>query len=230
MALIKNTDMKAFVLFIFSLIGFSAGAQQDANLSLVQDPAAVPYLENLSKLFADNSAFQVEFKYKLISKANDATVTDFGSVIVKGQKYKMKTDDTEVYYNGTTLWSYNVPAGEVYVSQPDSSTAVENLTDPFRLMGNYKEYYKYQYKGQKTVDGKTFDEIDLYPANIDVSYSILRLLVFNGGKSLYSLTIQQKNGIDIEVYVDDVIRNLNITDKTFEWNEADHPDVLVVEM
>ncbi len=96
----------------------------------------------------------MEFKYEIVSNVNDSKVSDYGSVIVKGKKYKMKTEDTEVYFNGTKLWSYNIPAGEVYVSEPDSGTTDETLTDPFRLIGNYKKFYKYRYQGEKTIDGK----------------------------------------------------------------------------
>jgi len=221
--------MKILPVLVLSLLSISLFAQ-DQNSSLVQDPGAVPYLDNLAKLFSEESAFQVEFKYEIISKVNEAKVSDYGSVIVKGEKYKMKTEDTEVYFDGTTLWSYNVPAGEVYVSQPDSGSTGQTLTDPFTLIGNYKKYYKYRYKGEKIIAGKTYQEIDLYPADLDTNYSILRLLVYNGGKSIYSFTVQQKNGIDIRILVTDVIRNLKINSQTFEWDEAAHPDVLVIEM
>lgn len=221
--------MKFLSLLLFSCFFFHTFAQ-DNKTALAQDPEAVPYMENVASLLSDKSPFQVEFKYEIVSSVNDSKVSDYGSVIVKGNKYKLKTDDSEVYYNGVKLWSYNVQAGEVYVSEPDSSNTDESLTDPFRLIGNYKTYYKYRYKGEQTIKGKTYQEIDLYPVNLNNSYSILRLLVYNGGKSIYSFTIQQKNGIDISIYVTDVIRNISIDDKTFEWDEAAHPDVLVVEM
>ncbi len=223
--------MKTYLSFLLALFfTIALSAQNNTNKSLAQDPEAEPYLQNISRLLSDQTAYQVEFKYEIVSKASEATVSDYGSVIVKGNKYKMKTEDTEVYFNGSKLWSYNVPAGEVYVSEPDSENIDQTLTDPFRLMGNYKKYFKYQYKGEKTIDGKTYQEIDLYPLNLESSYSILRLLVYNNGNDIYSFTIQQKNGIDINIYVTDVIRNINISDKTFEWDAASHPDVLVVEM
>ncbi len=212
-----------------SLLSISAVAQV-SNESMSRDPDAEPYLENVAGLFSEDAAFQVEFKYKIVSKVNEASVSDYGSVIMKGSNYKMKTEDTEVYFNGSKLWSYNVPAGEVYVTQPDSSDTSENLTDPFRLIGNYKSYYKYRYKGEKTIQGKKYQEIDLYPDDLKSNYSILRLLVYNYGKNIYSLTIQQKNGIDIEIYITDIIKNISITGKTFEWDETTHPDVLVIEM
>ncbi len=83
---------------------------------------------------------------------------------------------------------------------------------------------------RKPSTAKNYQEVDLYPINLNNSYSILRLLLYNGGNNIYSFTIQQKNGIDIRIFVTDVIRNIQITDKTFEWDEAAHPDVLVVEM
>ncbi len=203
---------------------------QDTDTAMVRDPAAVPYLENVAELLSGNSAFQVEFKYEIVSNADNSRVSDYGSVIVKDKKYKLKTEDTEVYYNGDKLWSFNIPAGEVYVSRPDSGNSDETLTDPFRLIANYNTYYKYRYNGEKTIDGKKYSEIDLYPINLNTGYSFLRLLVYNEGNNIYSITIRQKNGIDIRIFITDVIRNISISDKTFVWDEAAHPDILVIEM
>ncbi len=195
-----------------------------------QDPAAEPFLDNIAENFKSNEPYQVEFKYEIYSAMEDATVGDYGSIIVKGNKYKLKTEDTEVMYNGRFLWIHNLLAAEVYKSEPEEGDMDQMLADPFRLLGNYSDYYKYLYKGETEKDGMKWSEIDLYPVNMETGYSILRILCSEKGKNIHSISLKQKNGTEITAYVNDLIRGINVPDSVFKWDQESNPDVLLIEM
>ena len=195
-----------------------------------QDPLAVPFLENISKNFKTDLPYQAEFRYEIYSPVEDAKISDYGSIIVKGIKYKLKTEDAEVYFNGEHLWVYNIANAEVYKSTPTPGNMDQMLADPFRLLGNYSEYYKYLYKGKKTINGITYSEIDLYPIDLNSGYSILKILCSENGKNIYSITLKQKNGTEITAYLNEIIRNLNIKENTFTWDESANPEVMLIEM
>jgi outer membrane lipoprotein-sorting protein len=195
-----------------------------------QDPAAEPYLDNISGNLRTDEAYQVEFRYEIYSAREDARVGDFGSIIIKDNKYKLKTEDSEVIYNGEFLWVYNKIAAEVYKSQPEEGNSDQMLADPFRLLGNYKEYYKYQLKGKKKIDGTEFTEIDLYPVDLDAGYSYLRILCNQGGKNIHSISMRQKNGTEITVFINEIVRDLKIPESIFSWDPETYPDVLLIEM
>jgi outer membrane lipoprotein-sorting protein len=197
---------------------------------MVQDPDAELYLNKLADIFDGNNALQMEFKYEIVSKIENSKVSDFGSIILKGEKYKMRTEDTEIYYNGTKLWSYLANGGEVYASEPDADNLDQSLTNPFRLIGNYKNYYKYRLKDEKSLNGRKYAVIELYPKEQEAEYSILRILIDKSDMMPYSFTMQQKNGYDINITINEIIRNLNIGDSAFEWDIASHPDVTIIEM
>lgn len=215
---------------LFSIISLFASftlIAQDANL--IQDQQAEPYLINISKKFSTESPYQIEFKYEIYSIMEDAKVSDYGTIIIKSEKYKLKTEDTEVYFNGKTLWSYNIINGEVYQSEPSENSGDKIFSDPFRLLANYKEYFKYKFLGEKMVDGKIMYGIDLYPKDLETPYSIIKLTTTKE-KELYSLNIKQKNGIDLKIFITDMIENINIPESVFSWDEASHPNVLLIEM
>jgi outer membrane lipoprotein-sorting protein len=191
---------------------------------------AEPYLDKLAGMFTTSKAFQVEFRYEIISNIEKTKVSDFGSVILKDNKYKLKTDDAVVYFNGSKLWSYNPAVQEVYLSGPGLNPTDGMLTDPFRLIENYRQYYKYIYKGEIKLNGKTYTEIDLFPKNLATDYSILRIHFDSALGKPYAFTLKQKNGYDVVVFVNDIIRNLKIDDNAFEWNAAEYPDALLIEM
>jgi len=212
---------------IYFLYFFSVYAQ---NISNVQDPAAEPYLNSLSKLLDPQKTFQVEFKYEVESKAEGTKVSDYGSVIIKGQKYKLNLEDGEMYFNGEKLWIYNKAAGEVYSSFPKGDNMDQMILDPFRLLSKYKEYYKYRLKEDVKILEQQYVDVELYPKNLETSYSILKIYINKQSGDLFSLELQQKNGVYYRIYVSEIINPVKVDDSSFSWNATAHPEVLEIEM
>ncbi len=200
------------------------------NNSILQDPAAEIYLDALAKLFSPEKTCQIEFKYEIESKMDGSKVNDYGSVIIKGQKYKLKLEDGESYYNGEKLWIYNKEAGEVYVSIPDKSNSEPMLINPFRLLSKYKEYYKYQLTGESNKDGIIFVNIELYPKVLETDYSIIKLTINKKTNTLFILELQQKKGTVYKIYVNEIIPMLKVDDSAFSWDVTANPDVLEIEL
>ena len=222
--------MKKFIfLFTCCLSILFPAYTQDISPN-IQDPAAEPMLDRLATLFSTNEAYQVEFRYEVESLTEKYKVEDYGSVIFKGQKYKLKTDEGDVFFNGTSMWTYSPVNEEVYLSKPDPENMDQLLTVPFTLLNNYRKYFKYKLKEEVKTGGKTFHEIDLYPASLESSYSILRVQIEKASGRLHSFTLHQKNGILFRIFINEIIPNVKITDNTFSWNKEENPDVLVIEL
>jgi outer membrane lipoprotein carrier protein len=220
--------MKILFTCLFLAIPFYfCASQRTAN---AQDPAAEPYLKNLSKLFDPDKKIQIEFRYEVDSQPDSSKTSDFGSVIIKGSKYKLKLEDGEMYYNGEKLWVYNINAAEVYSSIPKDENKEQMLIDPFRLLSRYRENYKYKLKNEATLNGKKYIYLELYPKKLETNYSILRIFLDKTNNNLYSLELQQKNGIIYKIFVNEILNPVKIDDSVFSWDAAAHPDVLEVEM
>jgi len=222
--------MKNIIITIVFLLILQANGMGQDETELVSDPQARPYLEKLSERFSMDNAFQVEFRYVIHSTMEDTRVTDYGSIIIKKDQYKLKTDDAEIYYDGTQLWSYNTQAGEVYLSEPSEENVDQLLADPFRLLAAYEEYFKFRLREETTISEENYQVIDLYPKNRNLNYSILRLRINGNGSELHSLLVKQKNGIDIEIFINELITNLKVPDATFVWDKEAHPDIPVIEL
>ncbi len=219
-----KTLILPFFVFFYTL---SFGQTNDA---MVQDPGAEPYLEQLSKMFDPSKALQIEFKYEVETPEPPSKVSDYGSIIIKGEKYKLKTDDGEMYFDGKTLWVYNIEASEVYKSIPETESMDNMLLAPFRLIKDYRNYYKYNLRDDISIAGSAYVQIELYPKDLKTSYSIMRLLINKKTGDLYSFSMQQKNGILYTIYSREVIKDVKIAESTFTWNPSLHTDVLEVEM
>lgn len=215
------------ILLIFTGSSFSCFCQ---DTSLTQDPKAEPYLNTIARNFTSEKAFQIEFRYEIYSAVEDATVADFGSLLIYKQMYKLRTEDSEALFNGKFMWVHNIPAGEVYKSEPESVESDQMLVNPFKLIGNYKDEFKYLLKGEEQIRGVSYTVIDLYPKKPGSSYSILRIHCRNKGAEIHSLAIHQKNGTKVSVFLTEIIPNIDIPESAFSWDSNANPDVLLIEM
>ena len=220
--------MKIILTLILLILTFFPSYPQ--SVSNVQDPAAEPYLRILSEMFNPDKAVQLEFKYEAISLTDNSSSGDFGSVIIKGPKYKLKLEDGEMYYNGEKLWVYNKAAEEVYTSLPKEGNKEQYFIDPFRLLSKYKDHFKYKLMNDVTVDSRKYTLVELYPNDLKSNYSILRVLMSKSANDLYSIEYQQKNGVIYKIYINEIISPIKISDSAFTWDPAAHPDVLEIEM
>jgi len=217
--------------FVFALILFSHFAMgQTTPDALVQDPAAEPYLEEVSKLFDPSKVLQIEFKYEVNTPDPPSTVSDYGSIIIKGEKYKLKTDDGEMYFNGKTLWVYNLAATEVYKSIPEAESMDDMLLAPFRLIKDYRTYYKYRLRDDVVLSGTSFAQVELYPKDLKTSYSIMKVLINKKNGMFYSFSMQQKNGVLYTIFFREIIKDVKISESAFTWNKSLFPDVLEIEL
>jgi outer membrane lipoprotein-sorting protein len=207
--------------FALSIVGYG---QPDQDLN------AEPYLKNISDLFDPALALQIEFKYDIDTPEPPSKVSDYGSIIIKGDKYKLKTEDGEIYFNGKTLWVYNLAATEVYKSIPETESMDDMLLAPFRLIKDYKKYYKYRLKDDVNLSGVIYAQVELYPIDLKTNYSILKVFVNKKTGGLYSFSMQQKTGVLYTIYSREIIKDVKISESAFSWDSSLHPDVLEVEM
>lgn len=221
--------MSRLISFLIILLFINPVSAQKGTIA-VQDPLAEPALDQLAATFSSENAYHIEFRYEIESRADNYKTEDYGSVIVKGNKYKLKTEDAEVIYNGTKMWTYSPENMEVYVSTPDSGNMDQMLLAPFILLSHYKEFFKYRFQGERKINSKLYSDIELYPIDLDCNFSILRIQTDKATGKLYSFVLQQKNGVFYTVYINEMISNVKISNGTFEWKKELYPDVLVIEL
>lgn len=222
--------MKRINLAILLSLSFISYVLSQTEVKLLQDPAAEPVLDKVSATLSSDRAYNIEFRYEIESAAEQYKVEDFGSIIIKGQKYKLKTDDGEVFYNGKRMWTYSHVNEEVYVSTPDTGNLDQMFTAPFILLNNYKQYFKYRLREDVRSGNRILYEVDLYPLSLETSFSIIKVRVDKTSGRLHSFIVQQKNGISVRILITEIITNINISDSAFNWNKEQYPDVLMIEL
>ena len=194
-----------------------------------EDAKAEKILEELSKKSRSLQPFRITFDFTTIDLQDKTQNTTQGELLLDGKKYVLKREDTEIYFDGTTLWNYLPDVNEVNVLLPDPADN-SFLAKPQQLFSDYKERFKFHFVGENEADGKKLWVVDLYPYNLQESYSRIRLQIDESTSLLYSARYFGKNG----THYLEVIRNIehlkDAKPSMFTFDPAKHPNVEVIDM
>ncbi|MCU4166518.1 LolA family protein [Carboxylicivirga caseinilyticus] len=213
--------MKTFYSFLLLLaiaVGASAQSAEKAK-------------EILDKVSAKTKAYPsiiADFSFKMENLQENIEEIYDGSIILKGNKYKVSLMDVDTYYDGEVLYTHMVEAGEVNITTPDPDD--EETLNPATIFNIYQDGYKLNYVGDGVAEGRDVHEIDLYPTNRDKPYSRIKLLVFKDDLTLFSFRQMGKDGNNYTVIVKKMITNKQVDDKSFVFDSAANPDVDVIDM
>ena len=126
------------------------------------DPAAQKILDQLSKETKSYKSIKATFTYTLENKKENSKVARDGSLLLKGDKYKLEIAGQEIICNGNTLWTFIKDAEEVQVNEPEYE---EGSINPANIFTVYENGFKYHNLLMNKPRGGNYIWID----NLDVT-------------------------------------------------------------
>lgn len=216
---------KLFTLLMLSSV--VAVHAQDKNPT-TNDPAAKKILDAVSAKFKTYKAPQAVFTYKVENAQGKALSTKKGTVVMKGNKYKVNMDGMEIYSDGKTIWNYDRSANEVTVNTVDDNGGAMT---PQKLLTNFydKDFY-YKYNGLKKDGGKTVQEIELTPTDKSKPFHKVYLLVNKATNTISSAKFLEKTGSRYTYSINSLKPSVNVKDSDFIFDKSRHPGVEVVDL
>lgn len=206
------------ITLLVTLFGLKAQTEEKAKEILDQVSTKT---KAYPSIIADFS-FSMENLQEGISEVYD------GSIILKGNKYKVNLMDVDTYYDGKTLYTHMLDAYEVNITEPDPDD--EETLNPATIFNIYQDGYKLNYVSEGSVNGKACHEIDLYPTDRNKPYSRIKLIIYQDNLQLYSFRQVGKDGNNYTVTVKDMATNKQVDDNTFVFDHSANPDVEVIDM
>jgi chaperone LolA len=204
-----------------------AANAQDKNPT-TNDPAAKKILDAVSSKFKTYKSPQASFTYKVENAQGKALSTKKGTVVMKGNKYKVSMDGLEIYSDGKTSWNYDKSANEVTVNTVDANG---NAMTPQKLLTNFydKDFY-YKYNGEKKDGGKTVQEIELTPTDKSKPFHKVYLLVNKATSTISSARFLEKTGGRYTYTINSLNGTASVKDSDFTFDKSKHPGVEVVDL
>jgi len=207
----KNLLMIA-VLVVFTISGF---AQTDKKASAILDEVSVK-----TKSY---KTIKIDFTYAMDNVKEKIHDKFKGTLISKGDKYKLTAAGQDVISDGKTVWTYLKEANEVQVN---NVTDDDDSFTPTKLLSGYSKDYK-----SKFIEEKGNNQlIELYPLKKGKSFTKVQLTIDKAKKQISRFVIYDRNGSTFSYIVDRFITDQVIADSVFTFTKSEHPGVEMNDM
>lgn len=187
------------------------------------DKKAENILNSVTARTKSYKTISISFTYTMENTKKKIKDSYSGTLLSKGDKYKLNISKQEVICDGKTVWTFLKDANEVQISEVEPN---DDSFTPTKLLTNYTKDYKSKFIEEK---GNT-QVIELYPLKKGKSFTKVQLTVDKTKLQVMKFVIFDKNGSTFTYAISKFTPDLTIADKEFVFNKADHPGVEINDM
>lgn len=187
------------------------------------DKKAVAILDDVSAKTKSFKTIKIEFVYAMDNTRQKIHDKFNGTLLAKGDKYRLSAAGQDVICDGKTVWTYLKDTKEVQINEVGAD---DDSFTPTRMLSNYTRDYKSKFieeKGNEQV-------IELYPVKKAKSMVKVRLTIDKAKKQVSRFLIQDKNGSTFTYTINKFVTDQPIADSQFGFNKADYPGVEINDM
>ena len=215
-----NNLSRYFLLCIFSLSTLSIYAQNSAE-------QAKTILDKVSTFYKAQKSIDTEFSLNIINEDADINETQKGSLQVKGEKYKITSDELIRVSDGYSIWTHFIEDEEVQITEFDPE---ENELTPAKIFTIYEEGFRQEYVGQTDLGGNTFEKVILHPTDPDNPYEKIGLFINPQTHLITKANVYSKNGSLIVYKIFNTSFSKDLEDEMFNYNVSKLDDIEVIDL
>lgn len=187
---------------------------------------ATDILDRAAKFYTGSDGVKTVFS--MHTRAQQGSEGFEGEILIKGDKFVLKTPDMFIWFDGKTQWAYLVRSEEVNVTTPGKDDF--QFINPAILLNNYKKGFDVLLQGESTAtNGKTAYDILLTPKKKNDITEVLLQIEKNTGQPA-SIRSTSKDGSVFTVRIQKIQTGLNYLDSDFVFNPADFPNAEVIDL
>lgn len=197
------------------------------SISESQDSRSTEILNKVSRTYKNYKSIKAGFTIEVNNKASQSSVKQSGTLYVKGKKFRVNMSGQEIYCDGKTIWTYLKDANEVQITKYDEKTMEINPSEIFTI---YQKGFLHKYAGQKTVNSKNCDVIELTPEDKSKPYFKVKLAVDGVANKVEEMEIYSKNGVTTKYKITSFRGNVDINDNFFKFDPKLKPGVIEIDL
>ena len=198
-----------------------------ANYGFAQDPKATAILNEVTKVYTAATTIEANFTLQIENKAQGIKETKRGKISQKGKKFSVDLGKQKLLCDGKKTYTHLVDLKELQINDYEADN--QDDISPSNFFSFYKKGFSYTYGGEKKVNGKKLQLINLVPTNKKKNYSKVELFV-NKRNQVETAMIFDKNGSKYTIAVSNVVTNKPIDDKLFVFDKKKYPGVEITDL
>ena len=193
----------------------SAFAQNDKKATAILDEVSVK-----TKAY---KTIKIDFTYAMDNAKEKIHDKFKGTLISKGDKYKLTAAGQDVISDGKTVWTYLKDAKEVQINNVGED---DDSFTPTKLLSGYSKDFKSKFISEKGND----QIIELYPLKKGKNFNKVQLTIDKAKKQISKFMIYDRSGSTFSYIIDKFVTDQAIADAVFTFNKAEHPGVEMNDM
>jgi outer membrane lipoprotein-sorting protein len=203
---------------------------QGQNNSLGQsDPEAKQILDKASAKIKSYKAIQAAFTLEIQDAEGNSQGIKKGTILMKGNKYKVDITGQEIYSDGNTIWTYDKSSNEVTITKVDPSA--NTLASPQKLFTDfYDKDFLYKVNGEKKMGAKMVQEIEMTPTDKTRNFHKIYLYIDKKSHMVTSGKLLDKNGNRYIYTINSLNGKATLSDASFTFDKSKHPGVEEVDL
>lgn len=218
--------MKNFIILIISL-AFTVSASGQSQLQ------SKPILDKASAVNNGFKTISTDFTFTSIDLQSVNTITEKGKIQMKAEKYRLKLTNSEIIFDGKSVYHYIPASNEVNITNPEPAKVEKGdffISNPRDVFSFYTKNFKNKWIAEVLVNGKACHEIDLYPNDLKTKYTRITMHIDKGSYQIVDIKLIFKNGERQSVEFSNFKPNTAIADSEFTFDQSKYPGIIVNDM
>ena len=182
---------------------------------------------------AQNSKQAEEILDKVITSLSNTngiriefTGSENGILFISQEKFQLKNNQIQSWYDGETQWTYIIDNEEVNISIP-STEELQNI-NPYLILKGYKKKFDYTYNGKHIRNGTNGHEIVLKSKELGKK-ELIRIFISNNNQPL-GIKIEQNGHTVTEINVIKYEINQRLTNDEFRFEKSNFPNAEIIDL
>jgi outer membrane lipoprotein carrier protein len=197
------------------------------------DPQSKSVLEKTSTINNGYKSIVSDFTYSSSNTQTKESTSENGKITMKGDKYHLSFNNSEIYFDGKDVYNYLPKANEVTITVPEPSKNEKGMfliSNPRDIFKFYTKNFKSKLVKETAVKGKTCFEVDLYPIDLKTVYSRIRMHIDKTSYQIIDIKIFQKDGTQQTLEFNGFKANSEVPDSKFVFDQNKYPGIVVNDM
>jgi outer membrane lipoprotein-sorting protein len=210
--------MKKYILLLTTLLLTVAMSAETANNVLSKAVSAVEKSNGIEATFSLNA-----------TKNGNSLGSSTGTIVLKGEKFRLQTSDATSWFDGKTQWSYQKKSDEVTVTTPTASE-LESI-NPYRLLSLYKSGYSSKLLSSVTTfKGRAVNAVQLTATDKKRNFTNIVIYIAKDTDLPLFIRVTLRDTTRNDITVTSCKTNTRPADSTFVFNKKSYPKAEVIDL
>lgn len=193
-----------------------------------KDPKARVVLDGMSKKFQSMKAFTGNFDFTFQDGANISD-RQSGDIAVKGNQYRVKLPEQEIFSNGKTVWTFIETSSYKEVTINTVSQMDGELT-PSNIYTLYTSGFGYRLLPERQFQGKTVQVAELIAEQKDTPFQKVLLLIDKSTRDLLGWEMYDGQGGIFFYTLKNLKAQPSLSDSYFSFDPTKYPGIEIIDL